>query len=128
MVSGAVWPFVCIVIMCGALSGFHALIASGTTPKMINKESDIRPIGYGAMILEGFVALTALVAACALEPGDYFAHQHARRTRRPKSAKYDAMVVNGRSEQYDWDLDAQGVAGAGEGRARRSSSAAPAAR
>ena len=70
---GAVWPFVCIVIMCGALSGFHALIASGTTPKMINKESDIRPIGYGAMILEGFVALTALVAACALEPGDYFA-------------------------------------------------------
>jgi carbon starvation protein len=61
------------VIMCGALSGFHALIASGTTPKMINKESDIRPIGYGAMILEGFVALTALVAACALEPGDYFA-------------------------------------------------------
>jgi carbon starvation protein len=73
VVSGAVWPFVCIVIMCGALSGFHALIASGTTPKMINKESDIRPIGYGAMILEGFVALMALVAACALEPGDYFA-------------------------------------------------------
>lgn len=73
VVAGAVWPFVCIVIMCGALSGFHALIASGTTPKMIYKESDIRPIGYGAMILEGFVALTALVAACALEPGDYFA-------------------------------------------------------
>jgi carbon starvation protein len=73
VVSGAVWPFVCIVIMCGALSGFHALIASGTTPKMINKESEVRPIGYGAMILEGFVALTALVAACALDPGDYFA-------------------------------------------------------
>jgi len=73
VVSGTVWPFVCIVIMCGALSGFHALIASGTTPKMINKESDIRPIGYGAMILEGFVALMALVAACALDPGDYFA-------------------------------------------------------
>ena len=73
VVSGTVWPFVCIVIMCGALSGFHALIASGTTPKMINKESDIRPIGYGAMILEGCVSLMALVAACALEPGDYFA-------------------------------------------------------
>src|SRR6185295_11127741 len=72
VVSGSVWPFVCIVIMCGAISGFHALIASGTTPRMINKESDIRPIGYGAMVVEGFVAVTALVAACALEPGDYF--------------------------------------------------------
>src|SRR5204863_1890775 len=69
---GPLWPFVCIVIMCGAISGFHSLIASGTTPKMINKESDIRPIGYGAMVVEGFVAVTALVAACALEPGDYF--------------------------------------------------------
>ena len=102
VVSGSVWPFVCIVIMCGALSGFHALIASGTTPKMISKESDIRPIGYGAMILEGFVALTALVAACALEPGDYF------RINTPEStpaevAKYDAMVVNAR-EQHNWDL------------------------
>lgn len=72
VVSGAIWPFVCIVIMCGALSGFHALIASGTTPKMIDKESDMLPIGYGGMLLEGFVSLMALVAACALEPGDYF--------------------------------------------------------
>jgi carbon starvation protein len=72
IVGGTVWPFVCIVIMCGALSGFHALIASGTTPKMLDKESDIRPIGYGGMLLEGFVSITALVAACALEPGDYF--------------------------------------------------------
>jgi carbon starvation protein len=72
IISGPVWPFVCIVIMCGAISGFHSLIASGTTPKMIEKESDIRPIGYGAMVIEGFVAVTALVAACALEPGDYF--------------------------------------------------------
>ena len=102
VVSGAVWPFVCIVIMCGALSGFHALIATGTTPKMINKESDIKPIGYGAMLLEGFVALTALVAACALEPGDYF------RINTPESnpaevAKYEAMVVSAK-QQYDWDL------------------------
>jgi len=72
VISGPLWPFVCIVIMCGAISGFHALIASGTTPKMIEKESDIRPIGYGAMVVEGFVAVTALVAACSLEPGDYF--------------------------------------------------------
>jgi len=63
---------VTIVIMCGALSGFHALIASGTTPKMIDKESDIRPVAYGAMLVEGMVSITALVAACALEPGDYF--------------------------------------------------------
>lgn len=72
VVPGAIWPFVCIVIMCGALSGFHALVSSGTTPKMINRETDIRPIGYGGMLLEGFVSITALVAACALEPGDYF--------------------------------------------------------
>jgi carbon starvation protein len=73
IISGSVWPFVCIVIMCGAISGFHSLIASGTTPKMIYRESDIRPIGYGAMVIEGFVSITALVAACALCPGDYFA-------------------------------------------------------
>jgi len=72
VVPGSVWPFVCIVIMCGALSGFHALISSGTTPKMINRESDIRAIGYGGMLLEGFVSITALIAACALEPGEYF--------------------------------------------------------
>jgi carbon starvation protein len=72
VVSGTVWPFVTIVIMCGALSGFHALIASGTTPKMVDKESDIRPVAYGAMLVEGMVSVTALVAACALEPGDYF--------------------------------------------------------
>ena len=71
-IAGTVWPFVCIVIACGALSGFHALIASGTTPKMINKETDIRVVGYGAMLMEGVVSLTALIAACALEPGDYF--------------------------------------------------------
>ncbi len=102
VVSGAVWPFVCIVIMCGALSGFHALIASGTTPKMINKESDIKPIGYGAMILEGFVALTALVAACALEPGDYFRINTPEATP-AEVAKYDAMVASAK-QQYNWDL------------------------
>src|SRR6185295_18984847 len=91
VVSGPLWPFVCIVIMCGAISGFHALIASGTTPKMINKESDIRPIGYGAMVVEGFVAVTALVAACALEPGDYFLINADQKTP-ALHANYDAMA------------------------------------
>ena len=73
VVPGTVWPFVCITIMCGAVSGFHALIGSGTTPKMINSEGDMRFIGYGAMLMEGFVAITALIAATSLQPHDYFA-------------------------------------------------------
>ena len=73
VVPGKVWPFVCITIMCGAVSGFHALISSGTTPKMINSEADLRFIGYGAMLVEGFVAITALIAATSLLPHDYFA-------------------------------------------------------
>jgi carbon starvation protein len=96
VISGSVWPFVCIVIMCGAISGFHSLIASGTTPKMVNKESDIRPLGYGAMIIEGFVALLALVAACALQPGDYFAIN-------VEPAKQPAMVQQA-AAQHHWDL------------------------
>jgi carbon starvation protein len=72
IVPGPVWPFVCLTIACGAISGFHALIGSGTTPKMINNEADIRPIGYGAMLIEGFVGLLALVAACTLLPDHYF--------------------------------------------------------
>ena len=70
---GAVFPFVFITIACGAISGFHSLIASGTTPKMIERERDILPIAYGAMVLEGFVGVIALIAACALHPNDYFA-------------------------------------------------------
>ncbi|MBC8137667.1 MAG: carbon starvation protein A [Fibrella sp.] len=73
VVPGPVYPFLFITIACGAISGFHSLIASGTTPKMIPDEGAMRFIGYGAMVTEGFVALTALVAACALHPGDYFA-------------------------------------------------------
>lgn len=73
IIPGSVWPFVCITIACGAISGFHALISSGTTPKMISNEKDMRMIGYGAMLVEGFVALMALIAATSLIPADYFA-------------------------------------------------------
>ncbi len=71
--GGKLFPFVFITIACGAISGFHALIASGTTPKLITSENDIRVIGYGAMLLESFVAVMAMVAATVLEPGVYFA-------------------------------------------------------
>jgi carbon starvation protein len=73
IIPGKVWPFVCITIACGAISGFHSLIGSGTTPKMISKESDIRFIGYGAMLLEAVVSVMALIAATVMLPGDYFA-------------------------------------------------------
>lgn len=71
--SGALFPFLFITIACGAVSGFHALVASGTTPKMLERESHIPLIGYGAMLTESFVAIMALVAACVLDPALYFA-------------------------------------------------------
>ncbi len=71
--AGKLFPFVFITIACGALSGFHALIASGTTPKMVAKESQVRMIGYGGMLMESFVAISALIAACVIDQGLYFA-------------------------------------------------------
>ncbi len=73
IIKGPLFPFVFITIACGAISGFHALVASGTTPKMIDKERNCRPIAYGAMLLEGLVGVTALIAACVMPPEDYVA-------------------------------------------------------
>jgi carbon starvation protein len=76
--GGTIFPFCFITIACGAISGFHALIASGTTPKLLTREGDARMIGYGAMLLESFVAIMALVAAASLPPGEYFAINTSR--------------------------------------------------
>lgn len=73
IVAGPVWPFISITIACGAISGFHAFVGSGTTPKMLNSWSDIKSVGFGAMLVECVVAIMALIAAVSLQPGDYFA-------------------------------------------------------
>jgi len=73
IIPGKVFPFVFVTIACGAISGFHSLVSSGTTPKMLNNETDARMIGYGAMLMEGLVGIIALIAASSLFPADYFA-------------------------------------------------------
>ena len=91
VIPGKVYPFVFITIACGAISGFHSLISSGTTPKMIAKESDARMIGYGSMLMEGVVGVVALIAATSLFPGDYFAINTPQKTDAQK-ANYVRMV------------------------------------
>jgi carbon starvation protein len=91
VIPGKVYPFVFITIACGAISGFHALISSGTTPKMIAKETDARMIGYGSMLMEGVVGVVALIAASSLFPGDYFAINTQQKTDAQKAA-YVRMV------------------------------------
>lgn len=88
--AGPCWPVVFITIACGAISGFHALIGSGTTPKLVEKESHIPAISYGAMLLEGFVAMMALLAVVTLAPADYFAMNSSAEA----FAKLDLQVVN----------------------------------
>ena len=100
MISGKLYPFVFITIACGAISGFHALISSGTTPKMIAKETDARMIGYGSMLMEGIVGVVALIAATSLFPGDYFAINTAQRTDAQKAA-YTQMVATHSTDDFN---------------------------
>jgi carbon starvation protein len=100
--AGALFPFVFITIACGALSGFHALVASGTTPKLIQKESQVRMIGYGAMLVESFVAVMAIIAATALDPGVYFA-MNANPVLLGDTAQSAAQAVSG----FGFSVDAQ---------------------
>src|SRR5436190_1092080 len=100
VIPGKLYPFVFITIACGAISGFHALISSGTTPKMIAKETDTRMIGYGSMLMEGVVGIVALIAASSLFPGDYFAINTQQRTDAQKSA-YVKMVDTHSTEGFN---------------------------
>jgi carbon starvation protein len=106
VIPGKVYPFVFITIACGAISGFHALVSSGTTPKMIAKETDARMIGYGSMLMEGIVGVVALIAATSLFPGDYFAINTAQKTDAQKAAY--VKLVNEHSAQ-GFDLKPQEI-------------------
>src|SRR4029453_1270842 len=96
VVAGKLFPFCFITIACGAISGFHTLISSGTTPKIMTREAYARPIGYGAMCLESLVAIMALVAACTLDPGVYLAMNVKGAGANPEAIAADTLAkVNG---------------------------------
>ncbi|SNR53326.1 carbon starvation CstA family protein [Blastococcus mobilis] len=105
--AGSLFPFVFITIACGALSGFHALISSGTTPKMVAKESQVRLIGYGGMLMESFVAISALIAAAVIDQGLYFA-MNSPAGATGGTAESAAAYVNG----LGFDTSAQTLAAA----------------
>ena len=100
VIPGKLYPFVFITIACGAISGFHALVSSGTTPKMVAKETDTRMIGYGSMLMEGVVGVVALIAASSLFPGDYFAINTAQKTDTQKAA-YVRMVDENSAQGFN---------------------------
>ncbi|HLG13099.1 MAG TPA: carbon starvation CstA family protein [Blastocatellia bacterium] len=100
IIPGKLYPFVFITIACGAISGFHSLISSGTTPKMLNRETDARMIGYGGMLMEGLVGVVALVAATSLIPGDYFSINIDQATPE-KQAAYVQFVETHSAEGFD---------------------------
>ena len=104
--AGKIFPFCFITIACGAISGFHSLISSGTTPKMILRESHARFIGYGAMLLESFVGVMAMVAACAMTPGVYFAINSP-----PSIVGATPEVAAGTISGWGYPLTAQTMAG-----------------
>lgn len=104
VVPGPVFPFVCITIACGAISGFHALISSGTTPKLLSREKDIRLVGYGAMVTEMLVALMAIIAACALPPGQYLAINSPINPRDPVAVEAQIEKINSYGPVYKVSL------------------------
>jgi carbon starvation protein len=111
--AGPLFPFVFIIIACGALSGFHSLISSGTTPKLIQKESQVRAIGYGAMLMESFVAVMAMIAATIIDPGVYFA-MNANPTLLGDTVQSASQAVNGFGFQVSPDTLSQTANSVGE--------------
>ena len=111
--AGSLFPFLFITIACGAVSGFHSLVSSGTTPKMLENETHARMIGYGAMLMESFVAIMALIAACVLDPGVYFA-MNAPAAVIGKTAAEAAQVISGWGFVLTPDMLTQMAADVGE--------------